>query len=111
MNDTWKGSSPAVTYTLPSDLAFFTGAGSVSLQATNYDADSLSPYDPLGHGYEDASISGASGGPSGSINTVNVSAQITYDYTPVPEPSTFVLLGIGAISLLAYAWRRRTRTA
>ena len=25
----------------------------------------------------------------------------------VPEPSTFVLFGIGAISLLAYAWRRR----
>jgi autotransporter-associated beta strand protein len=29
----------------------------------------------------------------------------------VPEPSTFVLLGAGAVSLLAYAWRRRTRTA
>ena len=27
--------------------------------------------------------------------------------TATPEPSTFVLLGIGAISLLAYAWRRR----
>jgi hypothetical protein len=29
--------------------------------------------------------------------------------TPIaaPEPSTFVLLGIGAVSLLAYAWRRR----
>ena len=26
---------------------------------------------------------------------------------PVPEPSTFVLLGIGAISMLAYAWGRR----
>ncbi len=31
--------------------------------------------------------------------------------TAVPEPSTLVLLGIGAVSLLAYAWRRRRRTA
>ncbi len=29
----------------------------------------------------------------------------------VPEPSTLVLVGIGAISLLSYAWRRRKRTA
>jgi T5SS/PEP-CTERM-associated repeat protein len=29
----------------------------------------------------------------------------------VPEPSTLVLLGIGAVSLLAYAWRKRRRTA
>jgi hypothetical protein len=28
-----------------------------------------------------------------------------------PEPSTFVLVGISAVSLLAYAWRKRTRTA
>jgi len=27
--------------------------------------------------------------------------------TPIPEPSTLVLLGVGAISLLAFAWRRR----
>ena len=27
--------------------------------------------------------------------------------TPIPEPSSIVLLGIGAMSLLAYAWRRR----
>ena len=27
--------------------------------------------------------------------------------TPVPEPSTLVLLGVGAVILLAFAWRRR----
>lgn len=31
--------------------------------------------------------------------------------TAVPEPSAFVLLGIGAVSLLTYAGRRRRRTA
>ncbi len=31
--------------------------------------------------------------------------------TPVPEPSTIVLLGIGAVSLPAYVWRRRRRAA
>jgi autotransporter-associated beta strand protein len=30
---------------------------------------------------------------------------------PVPEPSTLALLGIGAVSLLAYAWRRRMHGA
>ena len=29
----------------------------------------------------------------------------------IPEPSMFVLLGAGAVSLLAYVWRRRTRMA
>jgi DNA-binding beta-propeller fold protein YncE len=42
-------------------------------------------------------------------------AQIPYGVAvylaPVPEPSTVVLLSISAISLLAYAWQRRTRTA
>ena len=37
---------------------------------------------------------------------------MTYTFvSDVPEPSTFVLLGVGAISLAAYAWRRRARVA
>jgi hypothetical protein len=30
-----------------------------------------------------------------------------YLFEGVPEPSTFVLLGVGAVSLLAYGWQRR----
>ncbi len=30
--------------------------------------------------------------------------------SPIPEPSTFALLAAGALSLLAYAWRRRRAT-
>jgi hypothetical protein len=37
--------------------------------------------------------------------------QVVIDTICVPEPSTFVLLGMGAIGLLGHAWRRRKRTA
>jgi hypothetical protein len=30
---------------------------------------------------------------------------------PIPEPSTLALLGVAAITLLAYAWRRRKQPA
>jgi len=43
-------------------------------------------------------------------NTLDV-GEIQPMLTHVPEPSTVVLLGAGAISLLAYVWRRRKQTA
>ncbi len=36
-------------------------------------------------------------------------SNLQFTTSPVPEPSTFVLLGVGAISLLGYGWRRARR--
>jgi autotransporter-associated beta strand protein len=43
---------------------------------------------------------------SPTINGQTYTNEVVVKITPVPEPSTLALLGIGAVSLLAYAWRR-----
>jgi hypothetical protein len=35
----------------------------------------------------------------------------TLDVIPVPEPSSLTLLGLGALNLLPYGWRRQKRVA
>ena len=69
---------------------------------------------PMGS-YLDTTI-GASSDPyyfwDGSIDDVRVynralSASEIGELHSIPEPSTLLLLGIGAVSLLAYGWRRR----
>ena len=55
------------------------------------------------------------------INDLDQDIRTEYTYLPMfavsapltatPEPSTFTLLGIGVISLVAYAWRRRRQAA
>jgi len=57
------------------------------------------------------------GEPPYSVNTTLGAFQwneITFDHfatfsagPPVPEPSIFILVGIGAISVLGYAWRKK----
>jgi len=48
----------------------------------------------------------------GLINFSSLHMAVTFTATTaVPEPSTLTLLGLGALSLLGYAWHRRIRVA
>ena len=49
-------------------------------------------------------------GYSWDTSQLYTTGDVTLVGSPIPEPTSFVLICIGAISLLAYAWRQRRRT-
>jgi formylglycine-generating enzyme len=57
--------------------------------------------------YSNSLSSSYRGSPDPTFENDNVGFRVA----SVPEPSTFVLLGMGAIGLSGYAWQRRKRTA
>lgn len=72
-------------FTSPSDIAYFTDPGNISL---------------FGISNAGAGVI-ASGNVISSITTTSShSFELVYNYTPIPEPSSTALIGLGAISLL-----------
>lgn len=96
-NLTAAGSLPAFTYTSAADLAAFIGTG--NLGAFNVRA--------VGAGF----IGSDNGNLDSSISTqARYNLTLTYDYTapvtPIPEPTSMALVGLGALGLAA-ARRRK----
>ena len=99
-----NNSGQAVGYSVDSSgMAAFLWTSSSGMQ----DLNSLIPTTSGWHLTESTGIND-----SGEIcgYGVNPSGQAhTFLLTPVPEPSTFKLLGIGVLGLLGYVWRRRAK--
>ncbi len=91
------------------------GEGGIGTGGENGGGSGGAGYGPGGTGGFDGiggsgSFPGGGGGGSGNNSGGqggNGEIIITYTSEAVPEPSTFALSGVGAIALVAYAWRRR----
>jgi hypothetical protein len=80
------------TYTLTLDLAPFIGTGTVDFDAV---ADAT------------ATVYPANGVVCGTYSYAQATIEVVYDYTPVPEPATMCLAGIGAVALLLRKRKQR----
>jgi hypothetical protein len=87
-------SDSAVSPPPASDLVLFTGLGNITL-----------PVEAKG-----ASSGSGAGNLILQFNTsASADVKVTYDYEPIPEPSTLGLLSMGIMGLLAHLWRRHRR--
>jgi hypothetical protein len=124
LGELWIGADPANPYSNRAftgaidDVRIFNKALSVAEINQIYNAESLT--DGL-VGWWNLDGNGNDSSGLGHDGTINGSVTATQDrfgnadsallFNVVPEPSTFALLSVGAISLLAYVWRRRKLAA
>lgn len=88
-----KSGGSSDVYTSAAVLAEFTGTGTIVLPASTFTQTWI--------GYQGGNTLAS------QVTYAELTGSVTYTYTPVPEPSTIVLLGIGAFGLVCYARRCR----
>ncbi|MEI9866718.1 MAG: PEP-CTERM sorting domain-containing protein [Limisphaerales bacterium] len=81
-------------YTQSSILAEFTGAGNISLSASTFTQSGLT----YTGGITFANVTSVDASLTGSV---------VYNYTPVPEPTTLALAGLGGLSLMLVLRQRK----